>query len=67
MVILSKEKISDCLWQYYVQNYGKDDSDIWYDQPAANVWMFGRNGKILTLKCHVLTGVVTEHIEEIST
>ena len=64
MEILPQDRISDCLWQYYLYNYGDDGTDVWYAQPADNVWVFGKNGKTITLKCHMLTGIVMEHIEE---
>lgn len=63
MKILSQDRISDCLWQYYLYNYGDNWADVWYEQPASNVWVFGKDGKIITLKCHILTGEVTEHTE----
>ena len=63
MEMLSHDRISDCLWQYYLYNYGDDGADMWYPQPAANVWVFGKDDKIITLKCHIITGTVTETIE----
>ena len=60
MGMLTKAQIEQCLCEYYKEHYGECDTDLWYDQPAANVWVFGRNGKIITLKCHILTGAVTE-------
>lgn len=62
--MLSKTQIEHYLTQYYKENYGENDGDVWYDQPAANVWVFSRNGKIITLKCHILTGIVTKTEEE---
>lgn len=62
--ILEKEELNNYLYQYYVKNYGKRDTDIWYEQPAVNVWMFSREGKFITLKSHIITGKVTEHIED---
>lgn len=64
MSLLSKEQFAKLLHQYYLKHYSKKETDIWYDQPAVNVWVFGRDGKIITLKSHVLTGNVTEQSEE---
>ena len=60
---LTKRQIAEILRKFYIEHYGANDTDIWYEQPAANVWMFSRNGKTITLKCHILTGTVTEQIE----
>lgn len=59
-MILSKEKMHTILKNYYKENFGERDTDNWYVNPATNVWMFERDGKIITLKCHVLTGEVEE-------
>ena len=64
MGILTKEQYSKYLYEYYKENFGERNTDIWYDQPAVNVWVFGRDGKIIALKSHILTGKVTEKIEE---
>ena len=66
MEILKKEDFIEKLRSYYESHYGKRDSDIWYEQPAINVWVFKRDGKFITLKSHILTGVVEEHIEKIN-
>ncbi len=63
MAILTKEQFNSNLYKYYVEHYGERDTDEWYEQPAVNVWVFGRDGKYITLKSHILTGEVTEHIE----
>jgi len=60
MNILTKTHIHEKLQTYYQENYGENNNDVWYSAPAANVWMFRRNGKIVTLQCHILTGIVTE-------
>lgn len=60
MNILTKAQIREKLQTYYQENYGENDEDVWYSAPAANVWMFRRNGKIVTLQCHILTGIITE-------
>ena len=63
MEILKKEKFAEYLYEYYREHYGEKDTDIWYEQPAVNVWVFCRDGKFITLKSHILTGEVTEQIE----
>ena len=65
MGIFNKEKYEKALLKYYLENYGKNKDDIWYEQPAVNVWVFGRKNKIITLKSHILTGIITEQIEEV--
>lgn len=62
-MVFDKELYNRNLYKYYVENYGERDTDIWYEQPAVNVWVFGRDGKIITLKSHVLTGEIEEKIE----
>ena len=62
--LLTKDHINDCLYKHYRDFYGEQDSDIWYEQPATNVWVFSRNGKVITLKCHILTGKITAQTEE---
>ena len=64
MPILTKEQLNEFLHTYYVTHYGARESDEWYEKPAVNVWVFGRDGKIITLKSHILTGDVTELVEE---
>ncbi len=63
MDIFDKERYKKILYDYYMKHYGKNETDLWHEQPAANVWVFGRDGKIITLKCHLLTGEVTEQTE----
>lgn len=63
MGILTKEELNNNLYEYYKEHYGESDADVWYEQPAVNVWVFGRDGKIITLKSHVITGEVTEQME----
>lgn len=62
--ILEKAELMNHLYQYYVENYGERDTDEWFEQPAVNVIVFKRDGKYISLKSHILTGKVTEHIEE---
>lgn len=64
MNILSKEEFRDILFAYYKENYGVEYGDVWYDTTGVNVVSFGRNGKIITLKCHILNGSVTEYVED---
>lgn len=64
MNILTKTQIHEKLQTYYQENYGNNDEDMWYPSPAANVWMFCRDNKIITLQCHMLTGIVTEQSVE---
>lgn len=61
--ILTKTEFNNYLYKYYTEHYGERDTDIWYDQPAVNVWVFGRDGKIITLKSEILTGEIEEFIE----
>ena len=65
MGIFNKEKYEKALLEYYLENYGENKDDIWYEQPAVNVLVFGRKNKIITLKSHILTGIVTEQIEDV--
>lgn len=62
--ILEKEELNNYLYQYYIEHYGERDTDEWLEQPAVNVIVFKRDGKYISLKSHILTGKVTEHIEE---
>ena len=64
--LFDAEDIRRKKWLEYAEKYGEDNSDIWYEQPAANVWVFQRGQKIITLKSHILTGVVTESTEELN-
>ena len=63
MAILTKEQLNNYLYVYYVEHYGERETDEWFEQPAVNVIVFKRDGKFITLKSHILTGEVTEHIE----
>ena len=63
MRYFNKEFHAQKLNEYYINTYGKKDSDFWYEQPAINVWVFGRDNKIITLKSHILTGEIEETIE----
>lgn len=62
---LDKKEYAERLREFYLRNYGERESDVWYEQPAVNVWVFSREGRIVTLKSHVLTGSVSEYSEYI--
>ena len=61
--ILTEEQMHNYLDKYYKERFGERDTDNWYVNPAKNVWLFVRDGEIITLKCHILTGEVTENIK----
>lgn len=63
-MILDKKLYNKNLCDYYLSHYGEKETDIWYEQPAVNVWVFGRDNEFITLKSDVLTGEVTEKIEK---
>ena len=65
MSILTKSKIEASLREYYRINFAKRPADIWYNQPALNVWVFRCGEAVVTLKCHPVTGTVTETREDI--
>ena len=56
--ILKKEQFDKYLSEYYKTHYGERTTDKWYEQPAVNVWVFGRDNKIICLKSHMLTGEI---------
>lgn len=58
MGLLEKQEISKFLYEFYKETYGESETDKWFEQPAVNVGVFERDGKIITLKCHILTGEV---------
>ena len=64
MKILTKEQLANRLYEYYVEHYGECDTDEWFEQPANNVWLFKRDGKYISLKSHIITGKVTETVED---
>ena len=63
MNILDRDQINSYLHKYYKEHYGELNTDVWYEQPAANVWVFKRDNNYIILKCHILTGVVTAYVE----
>ncbi len=65
MAILEKQIFNEKLYNYYTENYGEKDTDIWFEQPAVNVWVFRRDNRIITLKSHILTGDIEESTEEL--
>ena len=67
MKILTKEQFNEKLYEYYVEHYGERDTDIWFEQPAVNVWVFKRDGKYISLKSHILTGEVEVLVESSET
>ena len=65
--ILTKEQLGNQLNEYYKSNYGESGEDTWFEPPAANVFVFARGDKLITLKCHILSGEVSESIEPYTT
>lgn len=63
-MIFNKELYAKKLREYYLEKYKEKETDIWYEQPGVNVWVFGRENKIITLKSDIRTGEVTEQIEK---
>ena len=60
--ILKKEQFNEYLRKYYLEKYGERDTDVWYEQPAVNVWVFGRDDKIIAIKSDILSGEIEEKI-----
>jgi len=60
--ILTKEQLNRHLKEYYESHHGHSDEDVWFDPPAANVRLFARSDRLITLKCHILTGEVSESV-----
>ena len=63
MAILTKEKLNEKLREYYENQLGALDTDVWCEQPAANVWVFKRGDRYVALRAHILTGEVKEFVE----
>lgn len=61
--IISKEELNNRLYKYYIEHYGENDTDERFEQPAANVWMFKRDDKYISLKAHILSGEIEEFVE----
>lgn len=62
MGILTKEEFNKALYEYYMESCGERETDIWYEQPSVNVWVFERDGMYVNLNSHILTGKVTETV-----
>lgn len=61
--ILTEKQHHNRLDKYYKEHYGERDTDEWFVNPAVNVWRFVRDGKVITLKSHMITGEVTEKVD----
>lgn len=61
--LLTDKQLHSRLNKYYKKHFGELDTDEWYVNPANNVWKFKRDKKNIILKCHVITGEVTEEIK----
>ena len=62
MGILTKEEFNKALYEFYMEECGLQDTDIWYEQPSVNVWVFERDGAYINLNSHILTGKVTKTV-----
>ena len=62
--ILTKSECSRLLSEYYRAEFGHRDTDRWYETSAVNVQAFARDGALISLRCHILTGVVTAKAEK---
>lgn len=58
--ILTKEELDQQLKDYYRSRFGQRDTDRWYETSAVNTKAFARDGELISLRCHILTGEVTE-------
>ena len=63
MAIIDKNIISLRLHEYYKEHYGELDSDIWFEKPAVNVWVFKREDQIITRKFDIKNGEITTKTE----
>ena len=63
--ILTNDEFQTLLDRHYIRYFGVNNSDFWYPAPAANVRVFARGSTLVTLKCHILTGAVTEYEEKL--
>ena len=63
MAILEKEVLNQKLWNFYSENFGENETDFFFEQPAVNVIVFKRESKIHTVKCHIINGTI-ETFEE---
>lgn len=60
---LTEKQLHSRLNKYYKKHYGERDTDDWFVNPANNVWLFVRDGELITLECDIITGEVTENIK----
>ncbi|MDO4754766.1 MAG: hypothetical protein Q4A54_00330 [Parabacteroides sp.] len=58
MAILDKNEINNNLINYYKENFGELDTDEWFEQPAVNVLVFKRDGKVITIKFNIKNGEI---------
>ena len=65
MDFFNKKIYEKKLYEYYIENFGESEKDIWLEKPAVNVSVFWRDNKVITLKCDVRTKEITEYQEEI--
>lgn len=65
MMLLSDEKLDDCLRRYYEEHFGVRDTDIWYPCSGVNVRVFRRDEQLITLVSQPFTGEVKAEIEKI--
>ena len=61
--ILTKQDFDKIIFAYYCEHYGAKNTDEWLEAPAANVRIFVRDGKYITLKSHILTGEIEKFVE----
>ena len=64
-MILTDEKIQAIFMDYYKKNFGERDTDNWYENPATNVRLFSRDGKLVTLHCHPFNGEVKVSVRDL--
>lgn len=63
--ILTKPELNQRLMEYYRTRYGRRSTDTWYAATPVNMKVFARDGELISLKCHPLTGQVTAKIEKL--
>lgn len=62
--ILNDEKIQSIIMTYYKEHFGERATDFWYPSSAVNVYLFRRDGKLITLHCHPFSGEVKAKIRD---
>ena len=50
--ILTKDELEEKIWEYYIEHYGEDEGDVWFDPPAVNVRTFLRDIKYISEEPH---------------